>query len=317
MTTDRARRLDPEALKTFVEVARQGSFSAAAERLNKTPAAISYRIRALEENMGTPLFERTTRSVTLTPAGELLLERATQIFEWMQHLPEELQQVNDGVEPRFHLVINNLLFNAESVGGLLATLSRSFPHTSFRVRRAVYMGVWDEMVYGGGHFAIGIPGWHPISDAFETLPLGQIEWVLVMSPAHPLAGVQQPLTNDLLRQYPAVNVEDTSERLSKRTAWLLTGQHEVLVPSMRAKIAAHVHGLGVGFLPRSIAEQYVRTRQLVIKQVRHGRTPSPMALAWRREDSGRIGAYLQALFAAEDPLVSPFLNKIQRGPGLP
>ena len=140
MTTDRARRLDPEALKTFVEVARQGSFSAAAERLNKTPAAISYRIRALEENMGTPLFERTTRSVTLTPAGELLLERATQIFEWMQHLPEELQQVNDGVGPRFHLVINNLLFNAESVGGLLATLSRSFPHTSFRVRRAVYMG---------------------------------------------------------------------------------------------------------------------------------------------------------------------------------
>lgn len=69
MTTDRARRLDPEALKTFMEVARQGSFSAAAERLNKTPAAISYRIRALEDNMGTPLFERTTRSVTLTPAG--------------------------------------------------------------------------------------------------------------------------------------------------------------------------------------------------------------------------------------------------------
>ena len=119
-----------------------------------------------------------------------------------------------------------------------------------------------------------------------------------------------------MRQYPAVNVEDTSGRLSKRTAWLLPGQHEVLVPSLRAKIAAHVHGLGVGFLPRSIAEQYVRTRQLVIKQVRHGRTPSPMALAWRREDSGRIGAYLQALFAAEDPLVSPFLNKIQRGPGL-
>ena len=144
MTTDRARRLDPEALKTFMEVARQGSFSAAAERLNKTPAAISYRIRALEDNMGTPLFERTIRSVTLTPAGELLLERATQIFEWMQHLPEELQQVNDGVEPRFHLVINNLLFNAEAVGRLLATLSRSFSHTAFRVRRAVYMGVGDE-----------------------------------------------------------------------------------------------------------------------------------------------------------------------------
>lgn len=57
---------DPETLRTFIAVAETGSFSKAAERLCKTTATISYRIKLLEENTGVALFFRTTRSVTLT-----------------------------------------------------------------------------------------------------------------------------------------------------------------------------------------------------------------------------------------------------------
>lgn len=64
---------DPETLRTFIAVAETGSFSKAAERLCKTTATISYRIKLLEENTGVALFFRTTRSVTLTAAGEHLL----------------------------------------------------------------------------------------------------------------------------------------------------------------------------------------------------------------------------------------------------
>ena len=63
---------DPETLRTFIAVAETGSFSKAAERLCKTTATISYRIKLLEENTGVALFFRTTRSVTLTAAGEHL-----------------------------------------------------------------------------------------------------------------------------------------------------------------------------------------------------------------------------------------------------
>lgn len=65
--------LDPETLRTFLSVAENGSFSKAAERLCKTTATISYRIKLLEENTGVPLFIRTTRSVSMTPAGQLRL----------------------------------------------------------------------------------------------------------------------------------------------------------------------------------------------------------------------------------------------------
>ncbi len=65
---------DPETLRTFIAVAETGSFSKAADRC-KTTATISYRIKLLEENTGVALFFRTTRSVTLTAAGEHLLPR--------------------------------------------------------------------------------------------------------------------------------------------------------------------------------------------------------------------------------------------------
>lgn len=315
MTDPFSSRLDPEALKTFMEVARLSSFSAAAERLNKTPAAISYRIKVLEEGMGCPLFERTTRTVSLTPAGHILLERATQIMEWMYGLPDELKQANEGIESSFTLVVNNLLYDPVAIGGLLATLSSRFPRTAFCIRRSVFMGVWEEMLYGGGHMAIGAPGWHAISDALETRVLGQVEWSMVMHPGHPLVLLPQPLGDDVLRQYPAVNVEDTSERLNKRIAWRLSGQHEIKVPSMQTKVACHLNGVGIGFLPRNMAEHYVRMRKLVVRSVRNGRSPSPMSLAWRRGDAGRISLYLQHLFEERDPLILPFLHNIN--PELP
>lgn len=91
---------DPETLRTFIAVAETGSFSKAAERLCKTTATISYRIKLLEENTGVALFFRTTRSVTLTAAGEHLLSRARDWLSWLESMPSELQQVNDGVERR-------------------------------------------------------------------------------------------------------------------------------------------------------------------------------------------------------------------------
>lgn len=90
--------LDPETLRTFVSVAETGSFSRAAEKLYKTTATISYRIKLLEDNTGVALFSRTTRSVLLTPAGMHLLAQAREWLGWIDSMPGELQQINDGVE---------------------------------------------------------------------------------------------------------------------------------------------------------------------------------------------------------------------------
>ena len=67
-------------LEAFYWIAKLGSFSAAAARLHATPAAISERIRTLEEDLGVRVFERDSRKVSLTPQGQRLLPYAEQML---------------------------------------------------------------------------------------------------------------------------------------------------------------------------------------------------------------------------------------------
>jgi len=301
-----------DELRTFLAVARLRSFSAAADLLHKSTSAISYRIKTLEDSVDAPLFQRTTRAVTLTPSGEYLYEKASQIFGWLQTLPDELKQVKEGIEPHFNLVVNNLLYDADSTAQLLAHLAERFPYTAINVRRAVYMGVWDQMLHHGGHLALGVPGFDSIHDDFMTTPVGFVNWVFVVAPTHPLALAQKPLTNDELRAFPAINVEDSSVNITKRTAWRLSRQRELLVPDMQTKIACHVAGLGVGFLPAPVASALQRQRLLVERAVEAGRQPSPLALAWRRTGAGRITDSLRELCLANDRIVQPFFAPVDR-----
>lgn len=314
LLTSHMARFDAEALHTFFIVAKLRSFSEAAEVLHKTTSTVSYRIKALETSLDTQLFVRTTRTVTLTPSGAVLFAKASRVFEWMETLPQEIQQANDGVEARFVLVINNLLYNADAIASLLAHLAKRFPGVELTVRQEVYMGVWDELRHHGGQMAIGVPGFDTIDDNFSTVPLGIINWVFVVAPEHPLATAPKPLGNDKLRRFPAVNVEDTAWQLTKRTAWRLSGQSEIIVPDLDAKIACHVRGLGGGFLPKAMVRQLVQRHQLIQCPVVVGRQPSPLALAWRREGAGKITAYLRDLCLAQNDLVQPLFAAMDPAP---
>ena len=72
--------MDFDQLNTFVEVAKLGSFSRAAEKVLRSQPAVSAQIRQLEQEYGHRLFDRTAKSVRLTPAGEVILEYARQLL---------------------------------------------------------------------------------------------------------------------------------------------------------------------------------------------------------------------------------------------
>jgi DNA-binding transcriptional LysR family regulator len=74
-------QLDPRRLLTFREVARQRSFSRAAEALSLTQSAVSQQIAALEQQLGVSLMQRGRGGVHLTPAGERLLEHAAALAD--------------------------------------------------------------------------------------------------------------------------------------------------------------------------------------------------------------------------------------------
>ena len=72
--------LDLDLLKTLVAIAETGNFSAAAQRVFRTPSAISMQVKKMEEILGRPVFVRDSRSVTLTADGAFLLEHARRML---------------------------------------------------------------------------------------------------------------------------------------------------------------------------------------------------------------------------------------------
>ncbi len=72
--------MDFDQLTTFLEVAKLGSFSRAAERVFRSQSAVSVQIRQLEQDYGTKLLDRSGKRVQLTPPGELLFEYAQNLL---------------------------------------------------------------------------------------------------------------------------------------------------------------------------------------------------------------------------------------------
>lgn len=108
-------------LRAFEAVARTGGFSRAAAELNLTQAAISYQIRTLEKNLGTELFARTGRSVTLTPAGDTYLQ---DVRAGLQHIAQATARVMAGPRRRASRHIRVLAMQAFASLWLVPRLAR-------------------------------------------------------------------------------------------------------------------------------------------------------------------------------------------------
>lgn len=78
--------LELDLLRTLVTIVDAGTFSSAAEQLFRTPSAVSMQVKRIEEIVGQPLFNRDSRSVSATPAGELLLEHGRRLLSMNQEM---------------------------------------------------------------------------------------------------------------------------------------------------------------------------------------------------------------------------------------
>ena len=92
--------MDLVALRSFVTVVEEASFSRAAERLHVAQPAVSQQVRRLERQLGAALLRRSTRRVDLTPAGERLLPRARSILADVERAAAEVGLVEGGLAGR-------------------------------------------------------------------------------------------------------------------------------------------------------------------------------------------------------------------------
>src|SRR5690606_8883146 len=146
-STAEIMRLDGATLAAFCAVAEELSFARAATRLCISQPPLSRRIRQLEDLVGTPLFERTTRSVTLTPAGALMYEHARRITSEAGHMMANVREMVRGQGGSLSIGITPSAAASPLVGHLHA-FRLKYPNVSLDLIELDSVHLREDLKYG-------------------------------------------------------------------------------------------------------------------------------------------------------------------------
>jgi len=288
-----------DALLVLDAIARRGSFSAAAEELHRVPSSVTYAIQKLEENLGVTLFDRRGHRAHLTPAGEALLREGRDLLTMADGVARNVKRIATGWEAELRIAVGDLMPYAKMLE-LCEAFYRIAPDTRLRLSSEVLGGTWDALVSGRADLVIGAPGDGPPGGGYVLHPLGEVEFVFVVAPHHPLAREPEPLTNDLIRRHRAVAAADTSRGLPPRTVGLLPGQSVLTVPDLHIKRAAQKKGLGIGYLPRHLIAGDIAAGDLIVKATEDGvSTRHLLYYAWRTRHQGKALAWFKEQLCGE------------------
>ncbi len=252
--------MDTQQLQAFIAVAECRSFSEAADRIHLTQPAVSKRVAALEEQLGAKLFDRISRTVNLTEAGEALLPRAKRILQEIADTRQAINDLSGDVSGRLRLAISHHI-GLHRLPPVLKAFSSKYPQVSIDVD---FMD--SERAYEGilhGEFEIAVitlaPDPHPKIDAHCIWP---DPMVFMAAEDHPLASRSATaLTLADLTLHPAIlpAVSTYTGRMIKA----LFDRERIAYPTsidtnyletIRMMVST---GLGWSMLPRSMLESGV------------------------------------------------------------
>jgi len=278
--------LTPDTLVMLQTVGRTGSFAAAARALGLVPSAVTYRIRQIEDALDVLLFDRSSRQARLTEAGEELLREGARLLDEIDAVANRVKRVATGWEPQFTIAADSIISRP-----VLMELAEAFfslnPPTRLRIRDETLTGTLEALTTGQADLALGVNLEQGNTAGIQGKALGSVAFVYAVAPHHPLATAAQPLADALLQKHRAVAVADSVQRGSAVTVGLLGGQDVFTVPTMLAKLDAHLRGLGCGFLPEPMARPYVETGRLVVRQVERPNRQVRVSYAWRGANPGQ------------------------------
>ncbi len=148
-------RVDVLGLQAFVSIAERGSFHAAASHLNLSQTALSHRIRKLEESLSVQLLQRTTRQVSLTPAGVSLLPRARRLFEDLETTLDDLK--TDVVEAAERVSLGCLPTIAmRCMPPVVAAFRKVHPQTQVKIFDNSATEIAERVLSGEAEFGVTI-----------------------------------------------------------------------------------------------------------------------------------------------------------------
>ena len=177
--------MDLRVLHYFLTVAREQSFTKAAEQLNITQPTLSRQLAALEEELGAKLFNRGGHQITLTNEGLLLKRRALEIVDLEDKIVSEFKGNNDSIEGKITIGCGEFLA-VESLAKICKNYREKYPLVQFAIRTGTADNVLEMMNKGLVDIGLFLEPVNTQGLDYIRMPEND-HWVVTMRPDDPLA----------------------------------------------------------------------------------------------------------------------------------
>src|SRR5437667_4292002 len=274
--------MDFDQLETFLEVARLSSFSRAAEKRFRTQPAISAQIRALEEEIGARILDRSGGKVSITAAGKLFQKYAEDTLDARKAVLTAIAETER--VPRGEIIVGaNEGTCLHILPEVFAQFKKQYPDVAVNIKSADYAKILDSVIDNTVDFGVVSM---PVSDPRLTVVLiHRDELVIIVPHQHPLAKMKSATIADAAR-FPLVvpkagHTRDALEdlfyehKLKPRYAMQLDSSE-----LLKRFVAADV---GVGFIARSNVQEDVRPNVLVAIPISDAQVRRDLALVFRKD----------------------------------
>lgn len=273
--------MDINQLEVLVAVAREKSFSRAAEVLSRTQPAVSQAVRRLELEIGEKLFDRSSKDGTLTLAGELLLDYAKQMLNLRQTAHNAIREMRD-----LHHGKVAISANEHTVFYLLPIIQefrRLYPMIKIEVQRGVASRIPKEIM--AREAELGIVSFKPNDNSVVSTTVFTDELALIVSPQHPLASKSSVSIKELgvetfiAHNAPSPYREKVIESFEKYQTKL---NISVELPSLEAIKRLVETGIGVALVPKLTAQTEIANGQLKALAVKEMKLERKLNIIYRR-----------------------------------
>lgn len=235
-------------------VVEEGSFTKAAERLNRSQSAVSYALSALQSGLGMDVLQIVGRKAELTEAGRLMLAQAQPLLTSFRQLEFRAQGLTAGVRATLSLMVDTV-FPKRLLFAALKSFQQRYPQVQVHVTEV--LRTESEQLLAKREADLYIIAVRPEAAVMGNF-LMNLDFVAVAQAEHPLHQLQGPLSAAQLEQYPLVAMADRAlqrtEMRRKRSLWSFT--------TIESAIEAVCHGVGYGWLPLARIEGQLESGEL-------------------------------------------------------
>jgi len=295
-------------LRYFAAVAETCHFGRAAERLHMAQPALSQAIRQLEAELGTPLLVRTTRQVSLTPAGRFMYDEARRVLGAVDDTVHGVRRIAEGRLGLLRIALTGTAAFTQ-LPRIARTVRTQLPDIALEIHADLLTPAQCDGLREG-RYDIGVLRPPLTGDGLELSTIEREPLVLAVSADHRLAAEPVVAMTDLRTEGFVVYgshdsaVNEAVVRSCERAGFAPRREHEV--PGTSVLLALVAAGLGVALVPASV--RAVPLAGVDFRDVSDAGAVE-LALAWRTEDpSPVVHSALDAL--ADSGLFTPTTTEV-------